>query len=247
MTHYESFSQFYDLFTHTVDYKSRANYFHNLIEPHIGEQKMLLDLACGTGSLSLEMLELGYDVIAVDSSVGMLGAAQQKAYSLEKQILFLNQEMEQLDLYGTINACVCALDSLNHLPSYNAFVKTLSRVSLFLEAGGVFVFDTNTPFKHKEILADNCFVYEQDDVVCVWQNNTEDLVTEISLDFFKKEKNGLYSRESEIFFERAFTMQEIKTAIKEAGLSLLNVYENDSMDEATEKSERWIFIAKKEI
>ena len=115
MDGYSDFALFYDAFTGDVDYQSRAKYFDGHILSEIGERKRLLDLACGTGSLSVEFSKLGYSVTGVDSSVQMLTMARQKADMTGQQILFLQQFMQELDLYMRVDACVCALDSLNHL------------------------------------------------------------------------------------------------------------------------------------
>ena len=246
MASYNAFAPFYDRFIKPVDYKRRAVYFDQLIAPHIGEQKLLLDLACGTGSLSIALSQLGYEVIAADASPQMLSIAQQKAYDAGEQILFLNQRMETLDLYGTIDACVCALDSLNHLTDLGALRRALARVSLFLAQGGVFVFDMNTPYKHRALLADNSYVYEQGDTLCVWRNKTDaDLLTEIALDFFTRQADGRYIRTGERFSERGYTVKAVSDLLSEVGLTLTALYADDSFDAPKDASERYIFVTKK--
>lgn len=247
MASYNAFAPFYDRFIRPVDYKKRAAYFDSIIAPDIGEQKLLLDLACGTGSLSIVLSQLGYDVIAADASPQMLSIAQQKAWDAGQQILFLNQRMETLDLYGTIDACVCALDSLNHLTDPRALRRALSRVSLFLAPGGVFVFDMNTPYKHRTLLADNCYVYEEGDTVCVWRNKTDEtLLTEIALDFFTRQVDGRYARTGESFCERGYTVDQIADMLTVCGLTLSALYADDGFDAPNETSERYIFVTKKE-
>ena len=248
MACYDEFARFYDRFITPVDYRARAKYFDMLIKRYIGEQQnLLLDLACGTGSLSIELSRLGYDVIAVDASPQMLMEAQQKCFESGERILLLNQQMEELDLYGTINSCVCALDSLNHITDIKKLKLALSRVSLFLEPGGVFVFDMNTPYKHRELLGDNCYVYEDEKTVCVWRNRTdENLVTEIELDFFTRRKDGRYDRTGESFCERGYHAEEIKMLLSECGLRLDALYEADTLEPVNETTERYIFVAVKE-
>ncbi|MFV0497770.1 MAG: class I SAM-dependent DNA methyltransferase [Candidatus Fimivivens sp.] len=246
MASYNAFAPFYDRFIKPVDYEARAAYFNSIIAPQIGEQKLLLDLACGTGSLSLALSRFGYEVIAVDASPQMLSLAQQKACDAGVQILFLNQRMETLDLYGTIDACVCALDSLNHLTDSRALQRALSRVSLFLAPGGVFVFDMNTPYKHRHLLADNCYVYEDGDAVCVWRNKTDEmLLTEISLDFFTRQIDGRYARVGESFCERGYALEEIIDMLSICGLTLTALYADDGFGAPNDTSERYIFVTKK--
>lgn len=246
MASYNAFAPFYDRFIKPVDYKKRAAYFNSIIVPHIGEQKLLLDLACGTGSLAIALSQLGYDVIAADASPQMLSLAQQKAYEAGQQILFLNQRMETLDLYGTIDVCVCALDSLNHLADPRALRRALSRVSLFLAPGGIFVFDMNTPYKHRHLLADNCYVYEEGDTVCVWRNKTDEtLLTQISLDFFTRQADGRYMRSGESFSERGYAPEQITDMLNSCGLTLTALYADDSFNAPNDTSERYIFVTKK--
>ena len=147
--------------------------------------------------------QYGYDMIGIDSSPMMLTQAQEKKYEYELPMLFLCQDMTDLDLFGTIDAAVCTLDSLNHLETADDIRKTIAKVGLFMNHGGIFIFDVNTIYKHREILGNNTFVYDCDDVYCVWQNQlSEDDSVEISLDIFEYD-DGAYFRESESFREIA--------------------------------------------
>ena len=244
MDSYNVFAPFYDRFQ-SVDYAARASYFDKLIGAMGVGKGLLLDLACGTGTLSVELSKLGYDVIGADASEEMLMIAQQKAFDEGERILFLCQRMQELDLYGTITACVCALDSLNHITDEKELSLAISKVSLFLEPGGVFVFDMNTEYKHERILGDNCYVYEDNGSMCVWQNETENGLTAITLDFFTKQKNGLYRRSSEEFCERVYSEETMRRICGENGLNIVAVYADDSFDAPSETSQRYIFVAVK--
>ena len=246
MEFYSSFALFYDDFIKDVDYKSRADYFNKIISSYIGEHGLLLDLACGTGTLSIELSKLGYEVIGVDASVEMLSLAREKAFEQNAEILFLNQRMEELDLYGTVDCCVCALDSLNHLTDIKLFEKAVALVSLYLNQGGIFIFDLNSEYKHNNILADNCFVFENEDKMVIWRNNTAGNLTEITLDLFAKNKGNQWSRFSEEFSERAYSVSEVKEVIAKSGLELLAVYEGDTFSKPGEECERLIFVTRKD-
>ena len=167
---YSYFAGVYDELTGNISYKERAAYFHAIIEKYRTKGPILLDLACGTGSLSVELSRLGYDVIGVDNSPEMLSVAQQKRCESGEDILFLCQDMTALDLYGTIDATVCALDSINHVTDPKAVRKIFQNVSLFTIPGGLFIFDVNTPYKHRSVLGNNTFVYDCSDVYCVWRS-----------------------------------------------------------------------------
>ena len=160
MSLYGQFAEVYDLLTSDIDYKARAQGFDRLILAHGGFHGILLDLGCGTGTLTEELAALGYDAIGVDNSPDMLWKAQEKKMASGRDITYICQEMTELDLYGTIDAVVSALDSLNHLTDYGDFCAAIARAALFLHPDGVFVFDLNTPYKHQKILANNTFVYD---------------------------------------------------------------------------------------
>ena len=167
---YADFAAFYDRLTDDVGYPQRADYIAELLMEHGMKKGIVLDLACGTGSLTLELSKRGYEMIGVDASPDMLCAAQEKCAKAGAEVLFLCQPMEALDLYGTVNAAVCTLDSLNHITDPDTLREVLRRVSLFLEPGGLFVFDVNTPYKHREVLGNHTFVYDLEGLYCVWQN-----------------------------------------------------------------------------
>lgn len=242
---YEVFADFYDGLTGNVGYKERAEYILRLLKSFDHDAGLTLDLACGTGSLTLELKKLGVDVYGIDGSADMLSVALQKAAEADEQILFLCQKMQSIDLYGTIDTCVCTLDSINHMTNINDVRKTFERVSLFMNKGGVFVFDVNTKYKHKEVLADNVFVFDTDDVYCVWQNTpVEDDLTEITLDFFIPEGNN-YIRVSENFSERAYSVEELKELLTDAGFELLGIYGDMTLEKPSDTAERLVFAARK--
>ena len=168
---YGVFSEFYDALTANVSYDTVSQVLSSLLTRYGKSRGLLLDLACGTGSVSVRMAQKGYEVIVVDLSPEMLSEAQNKAYSAGQNILFLCQDMTKLDLYGTVDAAVCTLDGLCHLPDEESVFAALRKVSLFMNPGGVFLFDINSVYKHRGVLGNNTFVYDTDDVYCVWQKH----------------------------------------------------------------------------
>ena len=155
--------------------------------------------------------------------------------------------MDKLDLYGTVDVTVSALDSLNHITQPEQLQAVFDRVSLFTNPGGLFLFDMNTPFKHQEILADNAFVYDLDQLYCVWQNDLDEdgkNVT-IHLDFFVPEEDGRYSRWEEEIQERAYTQEEVRGFVERAGLELLEVFHEDSQESPRPDSQRLVYLARK--
>lgn len=243
---YDIFSGFYDRLTDNVEYEKRADYFCRLLSMCDIKSGILLDLGCGTGSMSVKMAEKGFDVIGVDTSIGMLGVAQQKMYESGERILFLNQAMQDIDLYGTVDCAICVLDGINHLNNSDEVRQTFEKVSLFMNKGGAFAFDVNTIYKHKTVLSDNAFIYEFDDLFCAWQNNynEEDNSVDITLDFFEEE-DGVYYRSGENFSEQAYELDEISAWLEEAGFEIIGVYNDLTTDPVRPDSERAVFLAKK--
>ena len=242
MSGYGSFGTVYDRLITGVDYRALGEYFDACISRAGGKKGILLDLGCGTGSLSMEMDGRGYDVIGVDGSFEMLGEAMEKRGG--RDILYLAQDLTELDLYGTVDAVISSLDTLNHLTCYADFDRALGRAALFLAPGGVMAFDVNTPYKHRSVLADNTFVYDTDAVYCVWQNSTEDTLTRMDLDLFVRQEDGAYQRLEDHFSERAYTHAEILDSLTRHGLELVGVYDAWIFDPLRADSERAVYVAR---
>ncbi|MEG1994445.1 MAG: class I SAM-dependent methyltransferase [Oscillospiraceae bacterium] len=243
---YGTFASYYDVLTENIDYHKRAEYFDKLIEKFGGNRNgILLDLACGTGSLTTEFVKLGYDVIGVDGSEEMLSVAIEKKYENNIDVLFLCQDMRNLDLFGTIDVSICALDSVNHITDLGDLEKIFDKISLFSNEHALFIFDANTIYKHKEILSDKTFVYDCEDVYCVWQNSScgDNNEIEINLDFFEKEEDCYY-RSEESFFERAYSVSELTDVLTKTGFEVLAIYGDDTEDEPKEDTQRLVFVAK---
>lgn len=241
---YAAFAEFYDSLTENIDYEGIAEYYNRLNEKFGGIKGILLDLACGTGSLSVLFSKMGYDVIGTDISQEMLSIAVSKEHD---GIEYLCQSMTELDMFGTIDGTVCSLDSINHLDSIDDVRKTFEKVSLFSNKGALFMFDVNTIYKHENILADNTFVYDTDSVYCVWQNEyAGEGRTDIYLDFFSEdEKSGLYERYSDDFSETAYPAEVLKKLLIEAGFEVCACYEYLTENKPTETSEKLTFVARK--
>lgn len=251
MTAYGDFARFYDILTTDVDYPRRARYIGEVFRRFGKNPELVLDLACGTGGISFELLKMGYDVIGVDRSPQMLSAAAAKNPADGASVMLLCQDMRDLDLYGTVDAAVCCLDSINHLTSPQAVNEVFSKVSLFLNPGGLFVFDVNTEYKFSHTLLNNAFVYDYDDVYCIWQNryNTKTKLCRFELTFFENcgsyNDNSSYRRFDEQFSERAYSAAQIKNFLKKNGLSLKGIYNELSFDQPKDDCERFVFVAEK--
>lgn len=243
---YSEFADVYDILMKDAEYKKRTAYLWKLFKTHGKTPKLLLDLACGTGEFSNAFAKKGIEVIGVDMSEDMLSVAREKTANNGLDILYLCQKAEELDLYGTVDGAICCLDSLNHITDIKNLTKAIKKVSLFLEEGRLFIFDLNTEYKHRNILGNNTFVMDEEDIYCVWQNRFDEkrLVTQITLDFFNFNGEN-YIRSSETFKERAYTKEQIEEILNKAGLEIQAVYDDLSMCAPKEDSQRIIYVTKK--
>lgn len=247
MSGYSAFARYYDELTANIDYKRRGEYFHEIIKKFKStKDNILLDLACGTGSISEVMAGLGYDVVGVDNSDEMLGMAIEKKFDSGLNIQYLCQDMRKLDMFGTIDITICALDSINHLSSLNDVRKVFEGVAFFSELNGLFIFDVNTLYKHRQVLANNTFTYETDNVYCVWENTLDPDTDEVrmNLEFFEREDNGMWSRSSDGFSEKAYSEDEIEKLLADCGFELLAKYGDDTFSPPAENSQRIVYAAR---
>ncbi len=244
---YSSFASVYDSLTFNVDYKKRAEYITEILKQNNINDGLLLDLACGTGSLSVELSKKGYEVIATDASADMLMEAQNKAFSEGLNIMFLCQKMQETDLYGTVGAIICSLDSINHLESIDEVQKTFGVLKNFIDFGGIMIFDVNTLYKHRRVLGNNTFVYDEKNVYCVWQNRLfdDEKTVGINLDFFVKNGSS-YQRFNENFKEIAFSDRELTEAVESAGFKVLNRFADLKFDAPKEDTERVYYVIRRE-
>ncbi len=248
MAGYGSFARFYDSFSDKEDYINRCNYISSLLDSCGVKGGIMLDLACGTGEMSFLLAEKGFDVIGVDASEEMLAVANEKNALSFVKVLFLLQRAGELDLFGTIGSAVCTFDSVNHITDPEELEKCFAKIGLFMEKGGVFIFDVNTSYKHSVILADNTFAGETDDMFFIWQNETdEDLTVHISLDMFVLEKDGRYERLSDEFDEVIYSEEYLKKILEQSGFEVIGIYDDLTRQSVRPDSERAVYVCRKVV
>ena len=245
---YENLAGCYDQFTRDVDYVRWADY----LERHFARSALpihtVLDLACGTGSLTLELARPGYEMIGVDQSEEMLAQAAEKCrQASEIPPLFLHQSMDKLDLYGTIDACVCCLDSVNYVTSPQKLERAFQRVHTFLMPGGLFVFDVNTPDKLRA-LDGQVFLDESADAYCVWRADysARRRVCTYGMDLFTLEPDGRWSGAEELHEEYAYEPDELEALLIRAGFSRIKQYGERKLRAPKAGEGRIFFAARKE-
>ncbi len=242
---YEAFADVYDAFNQDADYDALYRYVKAQLDAHGICAGIVADLGCGTGDLTLMLAQSGYDMIGVDRSEEMLCILREKAAELNVEgLLLLQQDLGKLDLYGTIHAAVSTFDTFNHIGPYPAFEQALVRSALFLEPGGILLFDMNTPYKHQYVLAENSYEMEAEDVLCKWSNHydPERRCTEITLDLSYP---GEAQHDVERFTEYAYSMEEIRRACGAAGLDVESVCDGESFAPLQGISERFLITAVK--
>lgn len=247
---YIDFAYIYDvLINDDINYSKWADYIEKIFNVNNIKPKTVLDLGCGTGSFCIEMCNRGYDMIGIDLSEDMLSCALTKAKNLkisDEQLLLLNQDMTEFELYGTVDAIVSLVDSINYITSKKSLKRTFKLVYNYLNQGGLFVFDINTVYKFENILDNNTFHYINDDITYIWENNYKknNKICQFDITFFVKE-GELYRRFDEVHYERAYSIEELTNLASECGLEVLDIYDSLTFNKPNDESQRIFFVLKK--
>ncbi|MBQ9341042.1 MAG: methyltransferase domain-containing protein [Lachnospiraceae bacterium] len=243
MEAYTGFSEVYDTFMDNVPYSKWGEYIIDILKEYGITNGILCEIGCGTGKMTKLLSDRGYDMIGIDSSADMLDIAHDKRGN-DGKILYLNQDMKEMELYGTVRAFVSCCDSVNYLLSGEELLTTFKLVNNYLDPKGLFIFDMNTTYKYKELLADNVFAENRDDASFIWENfyDEDEKINEYDLTLFVKE-DELYRKYEEVHYQKAYDIEEVEELIEKSGLKLLAVYDAYTRDKVREDSERVIFIA----
>ena len=248
---YSALAPVYDRLNDTVDYGAWADFIEKIFERYAHEKpSLVLDLGCGTGSMTAELAERGYDMTALDLSAEMLSVAEQRMReSGHDNVLFLMGDMCSFELYGTVDAVVCCLDGINHLTSRADLLACFSTVANYLNPDGLFVFDLNTPYRFRTTYADRDYVLEDDGVMCCWRNrlNKKGDTVDFFLTVFEENEDGSWSRTDGVEREKAYSLRTIKNALDECGLELVNVSSDYDFSEPDGECERWFVTARKKL
>ncbi|MBQ1193891.1 MAG: class I SAM-dependent methyltransferase [Lachnospiraceae bacterium] len=248
MDSYTGFAPLYDLFMDNIPYEEWSSYLIDLLKENNIDEGIVLELGCGTGNITGYLSKAGYDMIGIDNSDEMLGIALEKKYDEELDILYLNQDMRDFELYGTVAAVVSICDSLNYITEYNDLVKVFKLVNNYLDPKGLFIFDLNTIYKYAEM--GDCVIAEnRTEGSFIWENSyfEDKHINQYDLTIFSKiednANDNLYEKFEETHVQRAYSLDEIKSALADSGLSFITAYDAFTHNPINEKSERIYVIA----
>lgn len=248
MDAYTSFASVYDMFMDNIPYEEWCAYLTSLLREYGVKDGIVLDLGCGTGSLTELLAKQGYDMIGVDFSEDMLQIAMEKRMQSGLPILYLQQDMREFELYGTVRAVVSICDSMNYILEYGDLVQVFRLVNNYLDPGGIFIFDLNTEYKYREILGQSTIAEDREESSFIWDNDYDEKerINEYDLTLFIREEGELYRKYQETHFQRAYSLKEVEAAVKEAGMEFVTAYDAFTRKMPDETSERIYVVAREQ-
>ena len=247
MEAYTSFAEVYDTFMDNVPYEEWAEYLAELLQEYDIEDGLVLDLGCGTGSLTEILATKGYDMIGADGSAEMLEIAMEKKAQSGHDILYLLQDMREFELYGTVRAVVSVCDCVNYITDEKELEQVFRLVNNYLDPEGIFIFDFNTEYKYKEILGEQTIAEDREDCSFIWDNYyyEDESMNEYELTLFIKEQDSnLYRKYQEMHYQKAYTLDAMRELIEWSGLEFVTAYDAYTRKVPTETSERVCVVAR---
>ncbi len=246
---YNVLSGGYDRLNSEIDYEKWADFIVECFKRY-GDIKIseVLDLGCGTGAITFPLRERGYDMTALDLSCDMLSIAMETADEKGiSDILWLCQDMRSFELYGTVQAAVCTLDGINHLFGVRDLEKCLKLLNNYIEPGGIFVFDVNTPKKFSEFYGNNDYILEDEGVLVAWQNSYDRRrgVCTFYLSVFEENGDGSWRRSDTVQTERVYTRKKLENSLLSAGFEVCGFFGDFEFTSASDKDDRWYIVAKR--
>ena len=277
MKEYTGFAEVYDMFMDNVPYDKWAKYLQKLLKENGAKEGIVCELGCGTGKMTRRLRDMGYDMIGIDISQNMLQIAMEQETILKKagtqnadinkveskhtksdkkknyEILYLNQDMREFELYGTVAAVVSVCDSMNYITEKEDLLQTFKLVRNYLDPGGVFIFDMNTPYYYRKKLGEQTICENRDEGSFIWENyyDPDTKINEFDMTIYIRRNTNdaaheLYERFEETHFQRAYSIAEVKALLKRAGLKDIKVYKAFTKDAPDSAAERVYFVSGKD-
>ena len=246
MEQYTNFAKVYDLFMDNVPYDKWVEQIKDILYKENIKDGLICDLGCGTGAITERLANLGYDMIGIDNSYDMLDVAMEKKYASGNDILYLCQDMREFELYGTVRAIISRCDSLNYIRELSELKEVFAWVNNYLDPNGLFIFDINTEYKYQNILGDNTFAEVREQASFIWENtyDIDKRINEYDLNLFIKLEGDNYKKFEERHVQKAYTFDEILSAIDSSNMVLEKYMDADTYGDIRENTERILFVAR---
>lgn len=246
MEAYSDFAKAYDMFMDNIPYEEWCVYLTGLLREYNIEDGLVLELGCGTGNMTELLADNGYDMIGIDNAAQMLQKAMEKNAEPEHKILYLQQDMREFELYGTVRAIVSICDSMNYVTEEDELLEVFRLVNNYLDPGGIFIFDINTVYKYEELLGDSTIAENREEGSFIWENeyDRETGLNIYGLTLFLPEDKGLYRKYEEVHYQQAYTLDQIKSLAEQAGLEFVTAYDAFTRNRPEDNSERIYIICR---
>lgn len=257
MNAYTGFARVYETFMDNIPYGEWSKYIQGLLtERGVTPGSLICELGCGTGSMTRRLAEAGYDMIGIDLSEEMLDIARYEHPECEQDILYLNQDMREFELYGTVAAVVSFCDSMNYLTSEEDLLQVFKLVNNYLDPGGYFIFDMKTEYHYETLMGNRTIVDNREDCSLIWENfydkekqlNQYDITIYAKAEFEEEEEDDemppLFERMEESHVQRAYTVEKVKELLEQAGLEFVAVYGDGTKDDPKPEDGRVYFVAR---
>lgn len=261
MEAYQDFAYVYDEFMDATPYEEWSERIHKLIQKYgvsepirnavdllDSEKNLVVDLGCGTGVLTELLYQKGYDMIGVDNSESMLGIAMEKREKKGEEILYLLQDMRELELYSTVGTVISVCDCVNYVLEEEELLEVFLLVNNYLYPNGIFIFDFNTDYKYREVIGDTTIAENREDCSFIWENyyDEESCLNEYDLTIFVKDEGELFRRFTETHVQRGYTVKQMVNLIERSGMTLVELKDADTGEEVTPQSERVLVVAREQ-
>ena len=247
MDAYTGFAEVYDLFMDQVPYEKWSRRITEILKEYGISDGLVLDLGCGTGSMTELLADAGYDMIGVDASEEMLELAYEKRAESGHDILYLLQDMREFELYGTVRAIVSVCDSLNYITEEEELLHVFRLVRNYLDPDGVFFFDMNTIYKYSKMLGETTIAENREEGSFIWENyyDPEEQLNQYDLTLYIRDEDDRYTRFEETHIQKAYALERVLELLQQAGMKAEQIFDSDTGKEVTDTTGKFCIAARK--
>ena len=241
---YEEFARVYDTFMDNVPYEKWGADIVSILRSEGIEGGLVAELGCGTGTMTKQLSDAGYEMIGIDISPDMLSVAREKY--IDDKILWLCQDMREFELYGTVGAIVSVCDSVNYITEPEELVEVFRLVNNYLDKDGLFIFDFNTVHKYRDEIGDTIIAENREDCSFIWENEYDDDngINTYYLTLFIMNEEGLFERSIEEHSQRGYELAHMKEMLSRAGMVFVSAYDTDTHEAVNVNTQRVTVVAR---